>query len=212
MTAVKRRDKDQTRQALILAVGTVIAKDGYTKTGVSKVAREAGVDKALVYRYFGGFSQLLQAYAENTDIWWTVDDMMGEHLPGPREESLAAWLSLIFERHVDFLNHHPVILELLTWEMAERNALTIALEYVREQRSLALMKRLLARFGQTGRHNMVHYGPIMAMLSAAGNYLAARGRYVQNFNGLDLGSDRGWQQLFQAVETMLRGIVQEHDT
>ena len=67
-------------------------------------------------------------------------------------------------------------------------------------------------FGQTDRVDMVHFGPVMALLGAAGNYLAARGRHIKTFNGLDLKSDRGWQQLFQAVETMLAGLVQERSS
>ncbi len=213
MSSIRARDREETKQLLIDAVGAVIEADGFGSVGVNKVAKAAGVDKALIYRYFGGFPQLLQAYGDQADFWWTVEDILGDDLPDALPnaggDNLAAWLSLIFERHVEFLRHHPVTLEIIAWEMSERNELTIALEYVREQRSLDLMKQLLARFGQTDRLDMVHFGPVMALLGAAGNYLAARGRHVQNFNGLDLKSDRGWQQLFHAVETMLLGLVQE---
>ena len=209
MSSVRTRDREQTKKLLISAVGIVIENDGFGAVGVNKVAQAAGVDKALIYRYFDGFPQLLQAYGDQADFWWTVDDILGDGLPDTDDENLASWLSLIFERHVEFLRLHPVTLEIIAWEMADRNELTIALEYVREQRSLELMKRLLARFGQTDRVDMVHFGPVMALLGAAGNYLAARGRHVKNFNGLDLKSDRGWRQLYQAVETMLLGLVQE---
>jgi AcrR family transcriptional regulator len=212
MSSVRARDREETKQLLIDAVGTVIEAEGFGSVGVNKVAKAAGVDKALIYRYFGGFSQLLQSYGDQTDFWWTVDDILGDDLPDADGDDLAAWLSLIFERHVEFLRHHPVTLEIIAWEMSGRNELTIALEYVREQRSLDLMKQLLARFGQTDRVDMVHFGPVMALLGAAGNYLAARGRHVQNFNGLDLKSDRGWQQLFLAVETMLQGLVRERSS
>jgi AcrR family transcriptional regulator len=212
MSSVRTRDREETKQLLIDAVGTVIEAEGFGCVGVNKVAKAAGVDKALIYRYFGGFSQLLQSYGDQADFWWTVEDILGDDLPDADGDNLAAWLSLIFERHVEFLRLHPVTLEIIAWEMVDRNELTIALEYVREQRSLDLMKQLLARFGQTDRVAMVHFGPVMALLGAAGNYLAARGRHVQNFNGLDLKSDRGWQQLFLAVETMLQGLVQERSS
>jgi len=140
MSTVKTRDREQTKNLLVKAVGDVVEMDGFARIGVNAVARSAGVDKALTYRYFGGFPQLLQAYGEQADFWWTVEDILGNDLPAPDDDDLASWLSLIFERHVDFLRHHPVTLEIIAWEMAERNELTIALEYVREQRSLELMK------------------------------------------------------------------------
>jgi AcrR family transcriptional regulator len=203
----KPRDRVGTERLLIEAVGDVLSQDGFTHVGASAVARMAGVDKALIYRYFNGFPQLLQAYGQQAHLWWSVEDILGSPLPLGTENSLANWLGIVFERHVAFLNHHPVTLEIIAWEMAERNDLTIALEYVREQRSLELMKRLLAQFGATDRLDLVHYGPAMTLLAAAGNYLAARARHVPNFNGLDLKSDRCWEQLFQAIETMMRGLV-----
>ena len=56
-------DKQLTRRKIIDAVGTILAKHGLEKLGINAVAREAGVDKVLIYRYFGGFEQLLKAFA-----------------------------------------------------------------------------------------------------------------------------------------------------
>ena len=47
-----------TRRRLISAVGSLLAREGFKGIGVNAVAREAGVDKKLIYRYFDGLPGL----------------------------------------------------------------------------------------------------------------------------------------------------------
>jgi AcrR family transcriptional regulator len=52
---------------LVRAVGTLLARDGFTALGVNAVAKEASVDKVLIYRYFGGMPELLGAFGRSAD-------------------------------------------------------------------------------------------------------------------------------------------------
>ena len=47
------RDSDAMRARILAAVGTMIVRDGLSAIGVNALAREAGCDKVLIYRYFG---------------------------------------------------------------------------------------------------------------------------------------------------------------
>ena len=58
------RDRVQTEQRLIKAVGQIIAEEGYEQVGINRVADRAGVNKILIYRYFGGMNGLMQVYVE----------------------------------------------------------------------------------------------------------------------------------------------------
>lgn len=138
MAEPRERDRDATKARLIRAVEELIALDGFGVVGINAVARRAGADKVLIYRYFGGLAALLAAYAEEGDFWWRVDDLLAEPLPGRAdEEGLPACLATVFARHAAFLRDHPVTLEVIAWEMSERNELTQGLESVRESRSQA---------------------------------------------------------------------------
>ena len=56
------KNKEATKHRLITAVGTLLAREGFGALGINAVADEAGVDKVLIYRYFGGMDELLSAF------------------------------------------------------------------------------------------------------------------------------------------------------
>jgi len=47
------KDKEQTKRRLIQAVGEIISTDGFSNLRISTISRKAGVDRKLIYRYFG---------------------------------------------------------------------------------------------------------------------------------------------------------------
>ena len=105
----------------VSAPGTgIVAARSYTGTlNVLEAARRAGVDKVLVYRYFGGLPGLLAAYAEQGGFWWRPEDILAEPMPGgddPQGLAKALWLAL--ERHAAFLRSHPVALEAIACILA----------------------------------------------------------------------------------------------
>lgn len=63
------KNKENTKRKLIDAVGHIIKNEGFTGLGVNKVAKTAKVSKILIYRYFGGFAELLQVSVMETDFW-----------------------------------------------------------------------------------------------------------------------------------------------
>ncbi len=52
-----QRDSEKTRQKILAGLEKLITRDGFTAVGVNAVAREAGIDKVLIYRYFGSMSK-----------------------------------------------------------------------------------------------------------------------------------------------------------
>lgn len=208
MTSSAPRDRSSTEIKLTLAVEALILEQGFGAIGVNALARKAGVDKVLIYRYFGGLPGLLATYAERGDFWWQVEDLMAEPLAdGGDLRELPSILSVLLRRHIDFLRRHPVTLEVIAWEMSDRNELTEALEAVRESRSLAVMRRIAQRFDIDETELSLHISPIFALLGAAANYLAVRGRRLRTFNGIDLRTDQGWATLHTAAEAMIAGAL-----
>ncbi len=199
------RDADATKQRLIEAVDALIVEQGIGALGVNAVAQQAGVDKVLIYRYFGGWSGLLQAYAEGEAFWPSTQDLLGEC---PKEilalPPAERW-QLVLSRYVRELSKRPRTLEILAWEVTARNEITARLEAVREKRALELLSHL-----GDGCDPDVDLGALAAILSAAVHYLLLRGREIRGYSGIDLQSEAGWQRLEQTMARLLTAYFQSN--
>lgn len=71
-TPVRTRDATRTRAALLEAAKELFATKGYTATTLRQVGEAAGVDPALVVRYFGSKTAL---FIEALDADWTPRDL-----------------------------------------------------------------------------------------------------------------------------------------
>lgn len=202
----RARDRAETERRILVAVGETLAKGGFRALGVNAVAARAGVDKVLVYRYFGGLPELLAAYAERGEFWYGVDELVGAHLPPADPDTPGGWLELAMRRHVAWLKDRPVTLEIMAWEMVERNELTLALAEVREARGMEAMERVARRFALP---QSLDLAALVALFAAATNYLLVRSRGIRIFQGLDLRRDEGWERLFTTIGRIGAALMRE---
>jgi len=192
---VSSRDSAATREQLIRAVGTLLAREGFTALGVNAVAKEAGVDKVLIYRYFGGLPELLGAFGRSGDYWPSFDELTGGDLDALRQMPPAESITMVMQNYIRAIRRRPLTREILAWEAVEPNELTRVLENIREEVSLTLFKEL--KPGLDGVNADV--AATTALLAAAVNYLVIRSRTIRIFNTVDIRSDEGWKRLETAI-------------
>ena len=84
----RRRDAGRTRQRLLDAARRRFAADGFASTTVRQVADEAGVDVALIKRYYGSKEGLFEAC-----LAAAVDDLRSPADDGGEHADLAARLA-----------------------------------------------------------------------------------------------------------------------
>jgi AcrR family transcriptional regulator len=63
------KGKEAKKRRLIQVIGEILDTDGFQGLGVNKVAKRAGMDKVLIYRYFGGLPELVLAFSQTVDFW-----------------------------------------------------------------------------------------------------------------------------------------------
>ncbi len=188
------RDPDATKARLVEAVGRLLARDGFGSIGLRSIAAEAGTDKKLIYRYFGGLPELLEAYADGAQFWPSNEELAGSSLAELRALPVRERWALVFKNYVAELRKRPLTREILRWELSGRNEVTTRLERVRESRGVALTAALA--------HDLPpHFDApaVLALLSGGIHYLLLRAAHVRDFNGIDLQSNAGWQRLEQAA-------------
>ena len=192
------RDKGATRQRLLEAVGTLLAQEGFGALGVNAVAREAGVDKVLIYRYYGGMPDLLRAFGESGDFWPSIEEVIGDDPSGSMELSLSERWSLGLSRYASALRRRPVSLEILAWEQVEQNELTLILQRARER----WFDELMTRFPDDPGGTDADLVSTVLLIVSAIHYLVVRGRLQPDFSGLRIDSDGGWEHIDAVIATL----------
>jgi len=196
------RDREATRTRLIEAVGALLARKGFTGLGINAVAREAGVDKVLIYRYFGGLPGLMAAYAREGDFWPSLEELAGGDVTAFVQRPMPERLSALARNYVQAIRHRPITQEIMAWEMVARNELTEELEAVREASAMEMMTLFIPP-----TEKETDLAPLMTLVGAALTYLVVRSRNIRWYSGLDLHSEESWRRLEDGVRSMVRALT-----
>ncbi len=189
------RDRGQTQQILIGGVGRVLAKDGFVGLGINAIAREAGVDKVLIYRYFDGLPNLLKAYGQSGDFWPSVEEVLSPDENALHALPLAQRTATIVMRLLDALRKRPQTIEILAWEAVQQNALTESLAEIREQWSREVITRMLPDSVKDEDDVLA----LASLLVGGFQYLLIRSRNTKVYGGIALNTEDGWRRIRNAA-------------
>lgn len=200
------RDRAQTEQRLIAAVGQLLAEQGFQSIGVNAIARTAGVDKVLIYRYFDGLPKLLACYGKSSNFWPSVDEVLGDRVT-LLQLSAGQRLQLVLERLVRSLLARPQTLAIMAWELSQQNALTTTLADIREQWGIDVLQQATSDLA----HEQRDISAIANFLVAGVQYLLVRSRNTQHYGGISLQTDEGWARWQKAIATLCHAIDIQDD-
>jgi AcrR family transcriptional regulator len=117
-------------ERIIDALGRILIRDGFTGVGVNAVAREASVDKVLIYRYFGSMEGLLEAFREKHEIAPGIRGILDEF---PGTSPMCEMVTRLLLRSWAAFRKNKTAQEITRWELAENNPLTRAFSRSLEQ-------------------------------------------------------------------------------
>jgi AcrR family transcriptional regulator len=195
------RNRPGTEAKLREALVAVLVDGGFGALTPTAVGKAAGVDKMLIYRYFGGMDGLMQAVVGGPGFFPSFEEVCGGDPAAARALPIGERAALVLGNLADVLMARPAALELMVWELVERNALTAIAETARETLGLRIVAELFddVRDPET-------LGAVSAVLAAGVTYLALRRRKIRWFNGIDLRADAGWAQVRAAIAAMTAGL------
>lgn len=199
---LKIRDKQITSRRLISAVGSVLGREGFKGVGINAVAREAGVDKVLIYRYFGGLQGLMAAFGKEGDFWPSSLELAGGDLQKFSKLSLEERLTAFSKNFILALRRRPLTQAIMAWEILERNDLTEELESIREQSVMEFFKLFFLRDKAPAELQT-----IVMLMGAAISYLIIRSARIDLYGGIRLDKEQGWEQIEAGIETIIRGVL-----
>lgn len=113
-----QRDSVRTRARILAAAQRIFSVNGYAQAGVREIAAEAGINVALVARYFGPKEKLFEAALDATLKGGTFWDR-------PREEFGRSLVATFFDEESETPNPLPMLMQASTDPTAQAVALSL---------------------------------------------------------------------------------------
>ncbi len=201
MKVVKRRNRQMTMERILRAMGEVMAERGTEKAGINAVADRAGVNKVLIYRYFGGWNGLLEAYVHRGFFLSMFNEKFLDAVPdnlAPEARS-KAWSEYTIQFMREFRTRKSSQ-ELIRWEMSNgETELARRLADFRDQ-SYKTMVTKLAPYAD--------FDPlaITSLMVAAVTNIVLTSTQRDHIGDIDLRSDAGWERLETAIRRIYSSL------
>ena len=195
------RDRSATEKAILNAAKALLAEEGFQNFGINAVARRAGCDKQLIYRYYGGLNGLVEAIGADLGTW--VKDRIPEDTGGMfllTYGDLMERLSLLF---LEALRDDPLMRRIVAWEVSEN---TEQVRRLSEARSKALSVWLDRMRGSLTPPKGVDTAAVNAILFAAIQHLVLSAAAGGQCAGLPLKNAKDWEKAALAVKRIVRGV------
>ncbi|GAC1042513.1 TetR/AcrR family transcriptional regulator [Rhizobium sp. No.120] len=195
------RNRAATEQAILDAAKRLLADEGFQNFGINAVARGAGCDKQLIYRYYGGLNGLVEAIGTDLGSWVTdriPDDTGGMFLLTYGD--LMERLSMLF---LDALRADPLMRRIVAWEVSENSEQVRRLS---EARSKALAGWIERMRGSLVPPKGVDAQAVNAMIFAAIQHIVLAAAVSDQCAGLALKNGRDWEKAAIALKRIVRGV------
>lgn len=183
------RDRSRTEAAILDAAKRLVAEQGFDAFGVNAIARAAGCDKQLVYRYFGGLDGLADAMGRE------LAGMLERELPTPDDiarESYGAFVTHLILGLLDAFRRSSFLLNMMSWEVLSPSDTA---RRIAKARGAALAGWVEAHRGSLTLPADVDAGAVNATLIAAVQYLALAAQSARSFGGVPLDSEADWERV-----------------
>jgi AcrR family transcriptional regulator len=201
MKVIKRRNRQMTMERILRAMGEVMAERGTRKAGINAVAERAGINKVLIYRYFGGWNGLLEAYVQRGHYMPMFSEKYAESVPAelPADDHNKLWSEYVISIMNEFRTRKSAQ-ELTRWEMTHGET-DVAQKLVAFRNDT--YQKVLAKIAP---NTDVDSAAVTALLVSGATFLSLVGEHQGSVIDVDLKSDEGWARLNKAVERILAGL------
>ena len=190
-------ERKRTEEKILDAVGVILSEKGFGHLGVNGIAREAGVNKVLIYRYFDGMQRLLREYFIRRKYWPSTEEIL--ETAGEGEADPASRAYALLRGYLREIKKSDSARELLKGEIAGRKEMA---EETSENRYLQGME-LLALLRRTSR-KVEGDTEMAALLSAGFTYLLLRRDVSGRYLGLDLRDEETWERLENSISLLVK--------
>ena len=179
----------ETEKRLLDAVSHIIENDGFTKIGVNRIASQAGCDKVLIYRYFGGLDGLLVEWAKRHDYYSFAYSEFIDTIKQSEKEDIRQIVKDVLFRQLHYLKDNVLMQQLLVWELSGHSSFKGILEE-RERIGYKLQEELNKSLDICNDNDMS-----VAIIISAINYIVLFTRQYPKLNDIDFSKPEAWSRM-----------------
>ncbi|MCC8035327.1 MAG: TetR/AcrR family transcriptional regulator [Rikenellaceae bacterium] len=194
---VNERDRGQSEEKLIDAVGKLIAENGFENLGINQVAKKAGCSKNLIYRYFESLDGLIYAYMKRYDFWVNAQDEK------PDITNIKDYLKGFYRREIAEFRGNIAMKRLRRWELFTDKDFVVEIRSRREINGVRF-SNLVAEFVKIDKAQLL---AVSALIDAGIAYLAIFEDNCRMYNDIDIQSDAGWEQIATGIDFLIDTMV-----
>lgn len=186
------------RTAFLHATGQLLAEQGFAALNVEAVARLAGFNKALIYRYFCGLDGLVLAYAATDDFLPGAEELASHLPPDPLSVPPRRRLAAVLKAFAMGLRKRPASVQILLHAAGGRNELARTLEAGRRPRIQAIRAALHLRDDDVG----MDMDAVMTLFLSAFVLMVANQSRAAAVLG-EAGADALWARIDATIDALL---------
>ncbi|WP_312769089.1 TetR/AcrR family transcriptional regulator [Epilithonimonas sp.] len=197
-TNSREKNKEKSKHQFLNAVGAILTTKGYKYLKINDIATTAGLDKKLIYNYFGGLEQLLDEYIKSQDFWTNVkeENAAVEITDGGREFSKQ-----MLSEQFDFVSANKELQKILIWRLSEERQSLRKLTEGQEENGELLLKSITDSYFKDKSED---FRAVMAVLISGAYYLNLYSEINGSvFCGIDLKTEEGRYKIKKAFNMLV---------
>ncbi len=193
------RNKTRTMARMVAAVGKVIQKKGYPGLTAPNIALAAGVDKKLVYTYFGGVDNLIEEYIHQKDFWKPAEKKRIEDLIKKSENINKKEVCEILQSQFITLQSDKALQKIIHWELGETNKILRNIANRREEIVEQLFSIIMPDFEKTN----IDFRARFALILGGIYYLSLQKNKENLVCGINIKGDSGKERIENAIKDFI---------
>ncbi len=198
-----RRTKRTIEEELFRVVEQLVVQKGFNGVTFSEIAREAKVERRVLYNRFSGLSDLLDKYVQRYDCW------LSKSVTFNPNESAVNNIKNLFSDLVNRLYKNQAMQKILIWELNDTSKTTRRLAQKREIDATELLKHFNESTKDFRNGELINE---FLSLFTAGIYYLILHRKVSTFGFTDFDTEEGKDILINVIFRIIDCVYPEEES
>ncbi|OKS88746.1 TetR/AcrR family transcriptional regulator [Mucilaginibacter polytrichastri] len=203
------KDREDTKQKIIKAVGEIFKTEGQSGLYIARIAKQAGVDRSLIYQYFGkDVKNLIEQYILQRDYWLKFFDKINGDIASTNYNSGKDLIIDVLQKQWQYFANDLEMQHLILWELSGDSDMMRSIHNTRE----LMAEKILSLTDLKFSGSQINFRSI-AVLLLGGIYYANihamhNGRIIC---GIDVKSMEGQADIMKTIQQIIEWAYEHAD-